>query len=619
MTLLTAIGAHLGESTVCAAVIGLLTLAFRKNHAAIRHALWLAASVKFLVPFAALTALGAELGRWLPRPVRMAEVVLVMDSVREPLAPLLPLSAAQIAPRELALPWLPIVAVVWLCGTAAVAVAWCVRWRRISTIAREATSVHSGRTLDALRRVEADAGLARPIALVESTASLEPGVFGLIVPVLVWPRAIGARLNEPQQIAILAHEVAHVRRRDNLTSAIHMVVEAVFWFHPLVWWLGARLVAERERACDEAVVRLGSEPEMYADTILKACRIFLESPLACVSGVTGSNLRKRVERIVMNAPSMALTPTKKLLVAALPAAAIAAPIAAGIVDAPRLRAASMLGTRIQISGTAGGQGPQFEVASLKQNKSGMGKVSIQTLPGGRFTAENITLRGLIRFAYQLEGARLTGGPSWLDADRFDIVAKAENGDLGEPYLAEQRGEASRGQMMLQSLLADRFKLRVHTEGREQAIYALVLARRDGTLGPELRPSTLDCRMAAPRADAPSPGRTSCGIRIGGAPGTIVAGGASIGQVARTLATWVERVVVDRTELSGEFDFTLRWTPDQMAEGFGKKVAAGGLAPADPNGPSIFTAIQEQLGLKLDAQKGTVDVLIVDSAEHPIEN
>src|SRR5262245_16688650 len=618
MTLLTAIGAHLGESTVCAGVIGLVTLAFRKNHAAIRHALWLAASVKFLVPFAALTALGAELGRWLPRPVRITEVVLVTDSVREPLAPLLPLSAAQIAPRDLTLPWLPIVAVVWLCGTAAVVVAWCVSWRRLSAIAREATRVHSGRTLDALRRVEADAGIARPIALVESTASLEPGVFGLITPVLVWPCAIGA-LNEPQQIAILAHEVAHVRRRDNLTSAIHMVVEAVFWFQPLVWWLGARLVDERERACDEAVVRLGSEPEMYAETILKACRIFLGSPLACVSGVTGSNLRKRVERIVRNGPSMALTPTKKPALPAAAAGPIPGPNAGGIVGGPRLRAASMLGTRLQITGTTGATRPEFEVASVKQNKSGMGKVSIQTLPGGRFTAENITLRGLIRFAYRLDDARLTGGPSWLDADRFDIVAKAENGDLGEPYLAEQRGEASRGQMMLQSLLADRFKLRVHTEDREQALYALVRARRDGTFGPELRRSTLDCHMAAPRADAPSPGGTSCGIRIGGAPGTIVAGGASIGQLARTLTTWVGRVVVDRTEMTGDFDFTLRWTPDQMAEGFGKKVAAGGLAPADPNGPSIFTAIQEQLGLKLDAQKGTVDVLIVDSAEHPIEN
>src|SRR5262249_27603711 len=495
---------------------------------------------------------------------------------------LLPLSAAPSAPRELTLPWLPIVAVVWLCGSAAIVTAWCVRWRRLSAIAREATRVHSGRTLDALRRVETDAGIARPIALAESIAPLEPGVCGVGARFLVWPRAMGARLTEPQQIAILAHEVAHVRRRDNLTPAIHMVVEAVFWFHPLVWWLGARLVDERERACDEAVVRLGSEPEMYAETILQACRIFLESPLACVSGGTGANLRKRVERIVMNGPTTTLTPTKKLLVAALAAVAIAAPIAAGIVDAPRLRAASMLGTRLQITGTTGATRPEFEVASVKQNKSGMGKVSIQTLPGGRFPAENITLRGLIRFAYRLDDARLTGGPSWLDADRFDIVAKAENGDLGEPYLAEQRGEASRGQMMLQSLLADRFKLRVHTEDREQALYALVRARRDGTFGPELRRSTLDCHMAAPRADAPSPGGTSCGIRIGGAPGTIVAGGASIGQLARTLTTWVGRVVVDRTELTGDFDFTLRWTPDQMAEGFGKKVAAGGLAPPDPN-------------------------------------
>ena len=113
---------------------------------------------------------------------------------------------------------------------------------------------------------------------------------------LLWPRSIGARLSDEQVEAILAHELAHVRRRDNLTAAIHMVVQSVFWFHPLVWWLGARLVDERERACDEDVIRLGSEPQVYAEGILKTCEFYVESPLACVSGVTGSDLKKRIER-----------------------------------------------------------------------------------------------------------------------------------------------------------------------------------------------------------------------------------------------------------------------------------------------------------------------------------
>ena len=118
------------------------------------------------------------------------------------------------------------------------------------------------------------------------------GVFGILSPVLLWPRRIAERLGDEQVEAILAHELSHVRRRDNLAAALHMIVQALFWFHPLVWWLGARLVDERERACDEEVIRLGSEPQVYAESILKTCEFYVESRLACVAGVTGSDLKQ---------------------------------------------------------------------------------------------------------------------------------------------------------------------------------------------------------------------------------------------------------------------------------------------------------------------------------------
>jgi bla regulator protein blaR1 len=616
MTPLTAIGAHLWQSTLFAAAVSLVTLTLRKNRAAIRHALWLAASVKFLVPFAALTALGAEFGPRLPAVVTTAELILNFDGSGQGIMSGPSVVAPAHAARSLMLPSPSIVGPLWLGGVIFVLAVWWMRWRRVAAIAREGTAVEAGRVVDALRRLERAVGITKPIRLIESTGSLEPGVFGLVRPVLVWPRTIGDRLDENQVVAILAHELSHVQRRDNLTAAIHMIVESIFWFHPLVWWLGVRLVDERERACDEAVLRLGSEPQEYAETILKACRIFLESPLACVSGVTGSDLRKRIERIMMNGSSSALTPMKKVFVAAVPVVALVAPIVIGFRNGPRLRAESR---RVTILAPAPIQGRgEFEVASVKPNKSGIAKVMIQTQPGGRFTAENVTLRSLILFAYRLQQPQLTGGPSWLDSDRFDIIAKGgdESGDL---FDADRRGETSRVHLMLRTLLAQRFTLGVHTEGRELPIYALVRARSDGKLGPELRPSTLDCTAAAARGALPPPGSASCGIRIGGAPGTMVAGGASIAQLANTLTNWVGRVVFDRTGLSGDFDFTLKWTPDQMPDGFGKKVAAGGLAPADPNGPSIFTALQEQLGLKLDSQRGPVDVLVIDRAEHPVEN
>ena len=154
----------------------------------------------------------------------------------------------------------------------------------------------------------------------------------------MWPAGIDDRLSNEQIEAILAHEVAHVRRRDNLAALIHMLVEAVFWFHPLVWWIGARLVDERERACDEDVVRLGTEPDVYAESILKTCQFYVESPLVCVAGVTGSDLKKRVEQIMRNDAHVALSALKRVSLGAALVAAIAIPVAIGIVTSPRLSA-----------------------------------------------------------------------------------------------------------------------------------------------------------------------------------------------------------------------------------------------------------------------------------------
>jgi beta-lactamase regulating signal transducer with metallopeptidase domain len=215
------------------------------------------------------------------------------------------------------------------------------RWHRV-TRARRAPRRRSpnGHLLDTLRRLEgAPRGRGEPrIRLVSSNHAIEPSVFGIVRPVLMWPAGIDDRLSNEQIEAILAHEVAHVRRRDNLAALIHMLVEAVFWFHPLVWWIGARLVDERERACDEDVVRLGTEPDVYAESILKTCQFYVESPLVCVAGVTGSDLKKRVEQIMRNDAHVALSALKRVSLGAALVAAIAIPVAIGIVTSPRLSA-----------------------------------------------------------------------------------------------------------------------------------------------------------------------------------------------------------------------------------------------------------------------------------------
>jgi len=288
-------------------------------------------------------------------------------------------------------------------------------------------------------------------------------------------------------------------------------------------------------------------------------------------------------------------------------------------------AAAMAGPAAQQSGApaTGGQTLQFEVASIKLNKSGDGRVMIGMQPGGRFTASNVTVRMLIRNAYQLQDSQMIGGPDWMATERYDINAKAEEGAVGGPQ--PPLGQPGPIQLMLRSLLADRFKLAAHNEEKEMPIFALVLNRPDGKLGPQLTKSDVDCaallgrgRGAAPPTP-PQPGqRMPCGIQIGF--GNMVVGAAPMSQVAASLSQFAGRIVVDKTGLPGSYDMNLTWTPDNLPQrppGAPEPLVNG--VPIDPNGPSLFTAVQEQLGLKLDSQKSPIKVLVIDRLEHPVEN
>jgi uncharacterized protein (TIGR03435 family) len=271
----------------------------------------------------------------------------------------------------------------------------------------------------------------------------------------------------------------------------------------------------------------------------------------------------------------------------------------------------------------------FEVVSIKSNKSGDGRVGIGFQPGGRFTATGITLRMLIATAYgtpqPLPNFRIIGGPDWIGSDRFDVVAKAE-GDVPP-------GPKGILPLMIRAMLADRFKLAVHDETRELPLFELVKARSDGRLGPQLKASSVDCaalagargRGAPPpdgRGAAPvfTPGsRPPCSVMMG--PANLAASGQPISQLATILSGRVGRTVIDRTGLTGAFDFDLMWTPEQIPQGPAASPPPGAppLPPIDPNGPSIFTAVQEQLGLKLESSKGPVDVVVIDRAEQPTED
>jgi bla regulator protein BlaR1 len=279
--MISALTNHLWQSTLFACAMGLLTLLLRRNRAAVRHGLWLAASLKFLVPFSLLVGLGTQLK--LPKAPAVAQPrVEVVEQIREPVAILA--SPARLLPQRDSKLFPSILFTLWLCGFTANGLAWWRGWRQVREALRVASPLRSN----------------LPIPALSSSARLEPGVFGVFRPRLLLPDGLSEHLTPAQFEAIVAHELCHVRRWDNLSSAIHMLVEALFWFDPAVWWIRARLIDERERACDEAVLRMGSAPQDYAEGIVTVCEFFLKSPLACASGVTGSDLKRRVETIMLN-------------------------------------------------------------------------------------------------------------------------------------------------------------------------------------------------------------------------------------------------------------------------------------------------------------------------------
>ena len=251
---------------------------------------------------------------------------------------------------------------------------------------------------------------------------------------------------------------------------------------------------------------------------------------------------------------------------------------------------------------------KFEVASVKPAAPDQRGMFIRPGPGGGVTITNMSLKELIVLAWRVQPFEISGGPPWVESARYDIVAKPET----RPKPAEL-------QVMLQLLLQDRFQLAVHRETKELPIYALVLARKDGKLGPQLVESKEGaCTPADPTRPPPppEPGKPpalSCGqMRMSPAGLTVVA--MRVGDLAPIVSRFLGRTVVDKTGLTGKFDIHAEWSPDPA------QLPPGALAPPpDPAGPSIFTAFQEQLGLKVESQKGPVEMVIIDRAEKPSEN
>lgn len=586
---------HLWQSTLFVLLAWLATLALRSNRARVRYWLWTAASIKFLLPLSTLVSLGENIQWREAAPAVQPAVSFVLQDVLMPADAIgvMPVSAPQSAP---VLPWA--LAAVWAAGAVLVLIVWWRQWRPIRSALREARAV----TLDAQHDVD-------DLIVVSSRSMPEPGVVGILKPRLVLPEAILERLTPAQMRAVIAHERSHIRCRDNLVAAIHMVAEAIFWFHPVVWWIERRLVDERERACDEAVLRAGCRPKDYAEGLLEVCRQSVKLRPACVAGVSGSNLRTRVEAIMRGELGRPLTSTRRWALAFAAVAAVAAPVAGGALQSQIVVPPAIAFETISIEPSAPIVGLTPASLTIETNflqrtlsRAENGNVRLRT-----------SLQLLIQAAYNVTRFQVEGGPSWIQSDRFLIEARAPRSSTPDDVRS-----------MLQSLLADRFQLTLRREVRRLPVYELsvangglrIAAMKDGECTPmkDVRWDVID--LEAPMFFCEGVQRRTLSQNPETRPlprwprvDRIEAGGISMPAFINFISGDLDRLVIDKTGFTAPFNVLLDFAPPSRPE--------SRLPPY--SGPTIFEAVQEQLGLSLVSGEAPVDVFVVEQAERPSAN
>lgn len=415
------IAVHLWQSTLILVAAWLLTLVCRRSAAAIRYWIWFGASMKFLIPLYVLQWMGERIGRWVPGP--------------EPVGPIFIETASAIFvpafPDALASPdgvWVHIqviAAALWALGATTLGVRWFLQWRSVRAVLSKASL--SSQEL--------------PAPVYVTSSDLAPGVFGVFRPVVILPRTVTSELNQEQLRTVLAHEVCHIERGDNLTAAIHRCVEVLFWFHPLVWRIGANLLHEREAACDESVIEEGHERVVYAQSILNVCRLTVAAQSATVAASTGGDLKQRVSSIV----------SKQL----------AQPIGQG-----RFTVLFMAATLVYFvpfaSGVIGGaireefnSGPiVFDVVNLKPSAPGSGRAEFDS-DIGRIMLKHVSLRQLISRSYPW--SIVNGDPQIIDRARYDIdVRWRDAGATSERNVYRQ---------LLKRIVQTNFNVQVYVDDR----------------------------------------------------------------------------------------------------------------------------------------------------------
>jgi uncharacterized protein (TIGR03435 family) len=658
-----------------AAILAKATVALLLTLAAVRLARRARASVQHLLLAAAFgTLLVMPVAIALTPPVRvemvpvpaMLEVYLPSP---EPLDELTSISATQLPDHVPAPPsWWNVatperVAVLWMAGVLVFALPIVIGVLQVGRLRRTGRPWPAGeRLVDPLAR---EAGLHRPIAVLLHESVAAPATCGFRRPVVLFPVDADTWTDE-DILRAAVHELEHIRRADCLVNAAARTICAAYWCHPLVWIAWRRLGLEAERACDDAVLRRAGA-DAYADQLVTlAGRLSAGARHPLLAMANRSDLVQRVRAVldprqarghVGQAAVAAIVLAAAALVAIVSPLQAAAPAASvGIgggqgaagdaanafdvatisvnppvdvvvieaepppVDDPNLFAVALAKAETNARATQNpppSTPPAFDVASIRRNIAG--GVPRMRVEGGRLVASNTSLLELIRDAYRLQSFQVVGGPDWMRAapgPNRAAPASQRPGEVTFDIIANIPPDTPPTQVpsMVRTLLAQRFGLVAHTEMRDMPVYVLTFARDDRRLGPQLTRSSQQCQveieggpLRAPVTRVGDDGRPVCGMTMG--PARIRGGGLTLAFLANALTGFVQRMVVDRTGLEGPFDFDLTYAP--AARG-------GGPAPPDDR-PSIFTAVQEQLGLKLDAATAPVEVLVIDSASMPSEN
>jgi len=425
---------HLWQSTLFCAGAWLITLALRPNSAALRHWVWLLASLKFLVPFSFLFFVGSYIGLPLARSADISPLMLgdTLQSVS------LLVSPSALRPTGSSTGSLALVAllVLWCGGALLVGTRWLLAWRAADSLVRAARPAPGALT---------DARI--------TDADIEPAVARVFHPVVLLPAALLGRLSQREIDAVLAHEHEHIARHDNLKHNIHRLVETLFWFHPAVWWIGRQMLEERERACDEAVLAGGHDGGEYASGILTVCR-HCSAGAAVTATATSGNLTQRVRYILGDGRPAALGAVKafSLMIAMITAATI--PMYAGAVDGTAHRL-ELLAVNSRALGSA-----EFFISPAIDGLDARHHI-IAARDG--VVIRNTSLRDLIALAYGVERWQVRGSAQWLDSLRYDIRAVTRD-PVSEPE--ELDPHALRD--LTAKLLATRFDLEIHVNRQCQA-------------------------------------------------------------------------------------------------------------------------------------------------------